>query len=60
MRGTWKLSAFLEQAGGDNRHSKYRARGSPVIFFDNSSDHPVLLGEVPPESDPALGALDRL
>ncbi len=54
--GNWKLTAFLERARGEHRHANYRPEDRQA-FFGFSSDHPVFLGELPPEGDLAVVAL---
>jgi len=57
--GGWKLSAFLERARDEHRHTRYRPEDRQA-FYDFSSEHPVFLGELPPEGDLAFVALDRV
>jgi hypothetical protein len=57
--GSWSVPEFMEHA----RKAKDRAAYRPAYrseFFGHTRDHPVFLGDLPPEGDLALIALDDL
>jgi len=57
--GDWKLPAFLERSRDGRDRAAYRSEYRRE-FYGFSDDHPIVLGELPPESDLAFVALDRV
>lgn len=60
--GDWKLHAFLERARHEHEHEHrtYKPDEDRKTFYGFSANHPVFLGELPPEGDLALVALDSM
>jgi hypothetical protein len=57
--GSWSLPEFMEHARKAKDRTAYRPSYRSE-FFGHTRDHPVFLGDLPPEGDLALIALDGL
>jgi hypothetical protein len=57
--GDWKLGSFLEHARSEHEHTTYQSSDRRA-FYNFQRANPVFLGDLPPEGDLALVALDRV